>query len=75
MRIIAREGLIARCEAKSVEREVNLIMLQQEDLKPEDYVVVHAGYAIQKITPREARETWEIYDQILADQPGFFSPD
>ena len=66
MRIIAREGLIARCEAKCIEREVNLIMLQQEDLKPEDYVVVHAGYAIQKITPREARETWEIYDQILA---------
>jgi len=66
MRINTMDGFIARCEAKGVEREVNLFMLQHEDLKPQDYVVVHAGYAIQKITPQEAQATWEIYDQILA---------
>jgi hydrogenase expression/formation protein HypC len=66
MRINTMDGFIARCEAKGVEREVNLFMLQHEDLKPQDYVVVHAGYAIQKITPQEAQATWEIYDQMLA---------
>jgi len=66
MRINTMDGFIARCEAKGVEREVNLFMLQHEDLKPQDYVVVQAGYAIQKITPQEAQATWEIYDQMLA---------
>ncbi len=66
MRIKMVDGFIARCEAKGVEREVNLFMLQHEDLKPQDYVVVQSGYAIQKITPQEARATWEIYDQMLA---------
>ena len=67
MQIVAMDGFIARCEAKGVEREVSLFLLQHEDLKPRDYVVVQAGYAIQKVTPQEARSTWEIYDRILAD--------
>jgi hydrogenase expression/formation protein HypC len=39
-------------------------------LQVADFVVVHVGYAIQKITPQEAQTAWEIYDQMLAaDQP------
>ena len=53
MQIKEIEGFIARCEAKGVSRDVNLFMLQHEALKPEDYVVVHVGYAIQKITPQD----------------------
>ena len=67
MQIVAMDGFIARCEAKGVEREVSLLLLQHEELKPQDYVVVQAGYAVQKVTPQEARSTWEIYDRILAD--------
>jgi len=60
------DGFQARCEAKGVERDVSLFMLQDEVLNPGDFVVVHVGYAIQKITPQEARSAWEIYDQMLA---------
>ena len=66
MQIKAIEGYIARCEAKGVTRDVNLFMLQHEELRPEDFVVVHVGYAIQKITPQEAQSAWELYDQMLA---------
>jgi len=66
MQIKQIDGFVARCEAKGVEREVNLFMLQHEELAPEDYVVVHVGYAIQKITPQEARSAWELYDEMLA---------
>ena len=66
MQIKEINGFVARCEAKGVERDVNLFMLQHEDLAPEDYVVVHVGYAIQKMTAQEARSAWEIYDQMLA---------
>ncbi len=66
MQIKEIDGFVARCEAKGVERDVNLFMLQHEELAPDDFVVVHVGYAIQKVTPREARSTWEIYDEMLA---------
>ncbi len=66
MQIRAIDGFTARCEAKGVERDVNLFMLQHESLEPGDYVVVHVGYAIEKITAQDARSAWEIYDQMLA---------
>lgn len=66
MQIVEIDGFVARCQAKGVERDVNLFMLQHEALQPDDFVVVHVGYAIQKVTPQEARSAWEIYDQMLA---------
>ena len=68
MQIKAIDGFMARCEAKGVERDVSLFMMQDEKLDVDDYVVVHVGYAIQKVTPQEARSAWEIYDQMLALQ-------
>jgi hydrogenase expression/formation protein HypC len=56
----------ALCEAKGIERDVSLFMLQDETIQPGDYVVVHVGYAIQKISQQEAQSAWEIYDQMLA---------
>jgi len=66
MQIQRIDGFVARCEAKGVERDVSLFMLQDEALQPGDHVVVHVGYAIQKISPQEARTAWELYDQMLA---------
>ena len=68
MQICAIDGFVARCEAKGVERDVNLFMMQDEALAAGDYVVVHVGYAIQKITPQDARTAWELYDQMLAGE-------
>jgi hydrogenase expression/formation protein HypC len=41
-------------------------MMQHEHLVPGDYVLIHVGYAIQKIAPQDYRSTWELYDQMLA---------
>lgn len=60
------DGFIARCEAKGVERDVSLFMMQDEKVENGDFVVVHVGYAIQKVTAQEASEAWEMFDQILA---------
>ena len=66
MQIIDIDGFMARCHAKGVERDVSLFMLQDEILQAGDHVVVHVGYAIQKVTEQEARSAWEIYDEMLA---------
>lgn len=67
MQIKSIDGFMADCEAKGIHRDVSLFMLQDEQCVVNDFVVVHVGYAIQKITPNEARTAWELYDQMLAD--------
>ncbi len=66
MQVLSSEGFAARCSARGVEREVSLFLLQDQCISPGDFVVVHVGYAIQKITPHEARSAWELYDAMLA---------
>ena len=66
MQISAIDGFVARCEAKGVEREANLLMLEHEGLEVGDYIVVHLGYAMDKVSAEEAAAAWEIYDQMLA---------
>lgn len=66
MQIRQIDGFQARCEAKGVERDVSLFMMQDESLAPGDYVLVHVGYALQRISEQEARSTWELFDEVLA---------
>ena len=66
MQIKSIDRYLARCEAKGVERDVNLFMLQEDEVAEGDFVMVHIGYAIQKMTEQEARSAWEIYDEMLA---------
>ena len=70
MQIKSIDGFSASCEAKGVQREVSLFMMQDEEFRVDDFVVVHVGYAIQKITPAEARTAWDLYDQMLAGESG-----
>jgi hydrogenase expression/formation protein HypC len=65
MRIMSVDGFNAVCEAKGIEREISLFMLQGEDVSPGDHVLVHVGYAIQKVSEEEARTTWDLFDQVL----------
>jgi hydrogenase expression/formation protein HypC len=71
MEIQEIDGFNARCAAKGVERDVSLFMLQHEELSPGDFVVVHVGYAIQKVTAEEAATAWEIYDEMLEREQEF----
>jgi len=68
MQVLEIDGYNARCEAKGVRRQVSLFMLQDEPVVPGDYVMVHIGYAIQKMTELEARSAWELFDEILASE-------
>ena len=65
MMIQTIDGFNARCEAKGVMRDVSLFMMQDTALQSGDFVLVHVGYAIQKVTPQEARSAWELYDEMF----------
>jgi hydrogenase expression/formation protein HypC len=68
MQITNINGFNARCAAKGVERDVSLFVLQGEMLQEGDYVLIHVGYAIQKISEQEAQSTWELLDQMLDEE-------
>ena len=70
MQVLAIDGYLARCGAKGVERDVSLFLLHDERPAIGEFVMVHVGYAIQRMTPQEARSAWEVYDQMLAAEAG-----
>ena len=51
---------------QGVLREVNVSLVEA---KVGDYVLVHAGYAIQVIEEKEAKETLSLWNSILEASP------
>jgi len=45
-----------------IKREVDISLV---DVKEGDYVIVHAGFAIQVLDEREAEETLKIFEEIM----------
>lgn len=65
MRVMERDGFLARCEAKGISRSVSLFLLQHEAIEPGDHVMVHVGYAIQKMSEDDASTAWDLLDAML----------
>jgi hydrogenase expression/formation protein HypC len=66
--VISVKGNTAIVDFGGVKRSVSIALL--EELKPGDYVIVHTGYAIQKMNQKEAEESLELWHEVLAgDQP------
>ncbi len=68
MQISHIDGYNARCAAKGVQREVSLFLLQDDDVKVGDYVLIHVGYAIQKISEQDAQTAWELFDEMFLQE-------
>ena len=66
MRVKERDGFTATCEVNGIERTVSLFLLQHEKVGPGDHVMVHVGYAIQKMSEAEARSVWDTLDEAFA---------
>lgn len=54
-------------DTMGVKRTVSLRLIQEE-INVGDYVLVHVGYAISKISLEEAIKSLELYDQIIEDE-------
>lgn len=64
MQIKKIDGFRAVVEMNGVEKNVDLSMLEEPCLN--DYVIVHAGFAIQKLDEHEALESLKLFDEIYA---------
>jgi hydrogenase expression/formation protein HypC len=69
-KVLHVEGLTARVSIEDVEYSASLLLLR--DVKAGDYVMLHAGFAIEKVDPEEAAETLRLLNEIGKNSPGSF---
>jgi len=62
MKVIEINGDFAQVASGRLLRNVNIQMLP--GVKSGDYILVHAGFAIQKVDPKRAKETLRIINEI-----------
>jgi hydrogenase expression/formation protein HypC len=65
-KIVDRKDLMATVEVSGVTRQVSLMLLP--DAKVGDYVLVHAGFAIQAVDEEEAKRTLELFEEMAAHE-------
>jgi hydrogenase expression/formation protein HypC len=63
MRIVEIEGDLGKVDVGGTVREVGLQLVDSPAVG--DYVLVHAGFAIQKIDEEQAHETLALFDEMF----------
>ena len=57
-------GDLAKVEVSGVRRAINIGLLEGEDVRPGDWVLIHVGFAMSKIDEDEARATREFLEGL-----------
>jgi len=65
-KIIEKDRFRAVVDVYGARREINL-MLMAEDVEIGDYVLVHAGFALQKVDYEAAQESLKVISAIIED--------
>ncbi len=66
MKVIKINDGLGIVELGGVKREISLQLV--EDIKIGDYVIIHAGFAIQKLNEEEAEETLSLLREIAGEE-------
>jgi hydrogenase expression/formation protein HypC len=64
-KIVSVNGELAVVDFGGVQRETNVSLVEA---KVGDYVIVHAGFAIQIVDEEDAKETIKLWEELLASQ-------
>ncbi|WP_441737916.1 HypC/HybG/HupF family hydrogenase formation chaperone [Helicobacter pylori] len=64
-KVIAINNNVALLETLGVQREASLDLMD-ECVKVGDYVLLHIGYVMSKIDEKEALESIELYQEMIA---------
>ena len=65
-KVLEINGDIAKVDFGGVTREANISLV---DARIGEYVIVHAGFAIQVMDEKEAHQTLEMFQQVLELEP------
>ena len=63
LEVLSVKHPVATVDIYGTTRDVSLLLLP-DDIEVGDYVLVHAGFAIQKIDEEAARETLDLLEEV-----------
>ena len=63
---------LGAAELEGVRYDVNLSLIEEPLLG--DYLIVHAGFAIEKLEPDDARETLALFSELQEGMGDFGAP-
>jgi hydrogenase expression/formation protein HypC len=63
MKVVSIDNETAVCEIDGVRREASLMMV--DDVGVGDFVLIHAGFAIDKLDEADAQETLRLFRELL----------
>ena len=66
-KVISVNGTSALVTIEDVEYTASLLLL--DDVNPGDYIMLHAGFAIQKVDAEEAAETLQLLQDEVNNRP------
>ncbi len=69
--IVDEDNHIAKVEVGGVRRNVNIGMLEKDEARVGDYVLIHVGFAMSKVDEKEAEETLRVLKEIGEFDPEF----
>jgi len=61
-KVLSRKDLMAIVDINGVQRQTSLMLLPEASVG--EYVLVHAGFAIQTIDEEEARQTLALFKEL-----------
>ena len=61
-KVLEINGEVAKVTLGGTEYDASLQLV--EDVKIGDYVLIHTGFAIQKLSEKEAQETLKLFDEF-----------
>ncbi|OPX27289.1 MAG: hydrogenase assembly protein HupF [Candidatus Cloacimonas sp. 4484_140] len=61
-RIISKDGNKAIADVFGMQKEIDIRII--EDVDVDEYVLVHAGFAIQRVSQEDAKETLELLTEL-----------
>lgn len=62
VKVVKIKGTLAEVDMSGVKRQADIRFL--ENIKPGDYILLHAGFAIEKIDEKEAQETLKLLKDV-----------
>lgn len=69
MKIVSINGDEGRASVNGIGRSINLFLVKDQNICMGDFVIVHVGYAIQKLDPEDARQIWQLLDSAADNTP------
>ena len=62
---IDKERNVAVVDTMGVTREAGLELMEEDEVKIGDYVLLHIGFIMNKIDEKDALESLKVYNEIL----------